>query len=223
LSKIVRGAPVGGFADALQAAGHVRAALLRAKSKTPTARDVRREEGRSEGYQIGYQEGLNAGFEDGKRQAYLDAKRELDQQNAAQVQQLADSIENMLRQLEDQRAEFFVDAEQALAGLAVEIARRAIARELDQSRESLVELAHQVLEETTDATKVKLRVNPLDASTMEARRGDVLGAFSNIESFEIVEDRTIPFGCRLETDLGMIDARVQDYLARIVQELREAR
>jgi flagellar assembly protein FliH len=223
LSKIVREGTVGAFADALQAAGHVRAALLRAKSKTPTARDQRREEGRSEGYQIGYQEGLDAGFQDGRTQAYLDAKRELDRAHAEQVQHMAKSIEAMLDQLSRQKAEFFVEAERALAGLAVEIARRAIGREIEQSRESLVDLAHQVLDEATDATRVKLRVNPLDASTMEARRNEVLGAFSNIENLEIVEDRSIAFGCRLETDLGLIDARVKDYLARIVAEAQEAK
>ena len=129
----------------------------------------------------------------------------------------------MLRQLEEQKQQFFLEAEQALAGLAIEIARRAIARELDHTRESLVELSHQVLTEATDATKVKLRVNPMDASTMESRRTDVMGAFSNIEHFEIIEDRSIEFGCRLETDLGLIDGRVQDYLSRIVQESREAK
>ncbi len=190
---------------------------------TPTARDQRRDAGRKEGHDIGKQEGFDAGFEDGKKQAYAAAKRELDQANALQIQRMAESVATLLRQLEEQKHQFFIDAEEALAGLAVEIARRAIAKELEQSRESLVELAHQVLEETTDATKVKLRVNPMDASTMEARRTDVLGAFSNIEHFEIVEDRSIEFGCRLETDLGMIDGRVQDYLARIVQVARESK
>lgn len=223
MSRIVRDTTVGAFTDALQAAGHVRAALLRAKAKTPTARDLRREQGRTEGYQIGYQEGLEAGFQDGRTQAYNDAKRELDQANAAQIERLAQSVEAILDQLSEQKAEFFVEAEQALAGLAIEIARRAIGREIEHTRESLVDLAHQVLDEATDATKVKLRVNPLDASTLEARRNEVLGAFSNIESFEIVEDRNIAFGCRLETDLGMIDARVKDYLARIVREAQEAK
>lgn len=222
MSKIVRDTVTGAFTDSLQAAGHVRAALLRAKAKSPTARDQRREAGRKEGHDIGRQEGFDAGYEAGKQQAFAQAKKELDQTNAAQIQRMAQSIETMLNQFEQQRQQFFVEAEEALAGLATEIARRAIARELEHSRESLVELAHQVLEETTDATRVKLRVNPLDASTLEARRSEVLGAFSNIEHFEIVEDRTIAFGCKLETDLGMIDGRVKDYLARIVQEAREA-
>ncbi len=223
MSKIVRDQVVSAFSDSLQAAGHVRAALLRARAKVPTARDQRRDAGRQEGHDIGKQEGFDAGFEDGKKKAFAAAKRELDQANALQIQRMAESVAAMLNQLEEQKKQFFIDAEHALAGLAIEIARRAIARELDQTRESLVEIAHEVLEETTDATKVKLRVNPRDASTMEARRTDVLGAFSNIEHFEIVEDRSIDFGCRLETDLGLIDGRVEDYLARIVQVAREAK
>lgn len=221
MSKIVRNKPAGSFTDTLQAAGNVRDALLRKRSKAPTARDQRRDAGRVEGHQIGRKEGFEAGYEAGRRQAYETAKHELDQTNAAQIKRLAQSIETALAQLEEQRTDFFLKAEDALVGLAAEIARRAIGRELEASRESLVQLAHEALGEVTDSTKVKLRVNPMDASTMEARRDDVVGALGHIEHLEVVEDRSIAFGCKLETDLGLIDARVNDYLARIVQEAQE--
>jgi flagellar biosynthesis/type III secretory pathway protein FliH len=58
---------------------------------------------------------------------------------------------------------------------------------------------------------------------MEARLSEIKAAFAHIEQIEIVEDKSISFGCRLESDLGLIDARVEDFLARIVQESREGK
>jgi flagellar assembly protein FliH len=223
LSKIVRDKTVGAFADSLKAAGSVRDVLLRTTSKTPTKRDQRRDVAREEGMQIGHQDGYLAGFEEGKRLAYADSKRELDHANAAQLERFASSVHTILDQLQSERQDFFKRAEEALSDLATEIARRAIARELELSRESVVAIAHQVLEECTQATRVRLRVSPMDGSIMEARRTELKAAFSHIDTLEIVEDRSIAFGCKLETDLGMIDARVEDYLARIVEEAKEGR
>ena len=70
---------------------------------------------------------------------------------------------------------------------------------------------------------MKLRVNPCDGSMMEARLSEIKSAFASLESIEVVEDKSIGFGCVLETDLGLIDARVEDYLARIVHESREGK
>ena len=222
MSKIVKETKTGNFTDSLKAAGTVRAALLRTSSKAPTGRDKRRDSGREEGLTIGKQDGYIVGLEEGKRKAYADAKQELDQANAAQIQRFAQSIETVLEDFKAQEQQFFKDAEEALAGLATEIAKRAIARELTQSRESVVALAHQVLEEASDASRARLRVSPLDGSTMEANRAGLKSAFSHLDDIEVVEDRSIGFGVKLETDLGMIEARVEDYLARIVEESREA-
>jgi flagellar assembly protein FliH len=223
LSKIVRDGAFGGFAETLKEAGFVRESLLRSKSAKPTARDKQREIGRDEGYRIGKHEGFDKGLELGRLEAYQDAKRELDAANTAQVQKLAASVDQVMRQFEQQRAEFLAHAEEALADLVAEVAKRAIARELEQDRESLISLAHQVLEEATDAKRVKLRVNPCDGSMMEARLSEIKSAFASLESIEVVEDKSIDFGCVLETDLGLIDARVEDYLARIVHESREGK
>lgn len=201
----------------------VRETLLRAKSAAPTARDLRREAGRSEGFTIGKQEGFDTGLELGRLQAYQDASNALNQANAEQVSRLASSIDEVLRQFEKQRFEFFKQAEEQLADLAAEIARRAIARELEASRESLINLAHDVLEEATDAKRVKLRVSPMDASMLEARLTELRSAFAHMEQVEIIEDKSIGFGCKLETDLGLIDARVEEYLARIAEASREGR
>ena len=224
MSKIIRDySSKSSFEDSLQGAAALREQLLKSKPGSMTKRDKRKEIGRAEGYEIGFEEGVLAGEKQGRDQAYAQSKVELDRAHSGQIQQFASGINDTLRQFEEQREEWFTRAEEQLARLAVEIARRAIARELECTRESVVEIAHLVLDEVTESKKARLSVNPLDGSVMEARLTSIKAAFANLENIEVVEDRSIGFGCRLETDSGMIDARVEDFLARIVLEGREGR
>ena len=222
LSKIIRDPDAGSaFTESLENATSLRKALLKSRPGILVGRDARREEGRAEGYEIGREEGLADGREIGRLEAFNKAKSDLDTKNLVQIEQFAQELGDSMRQFQEQRAAWFEQAEQRLAGLAVEIARRAIARELESSRESIVELASQALNEVTDSGKVRLRVSPLDGSVMESRLTELKAAFSNLQDIEVVEDRGVAFGCRLETDAGMMDARVEDYLARIAAEARE--
>lgn len=224
MSKIIRDESAGSpFEDTLGGAAALRDQLLRSTPKIKLGRDARREEGRAEGIKIGYAEGLVEGQKEGRQQSYAQSKAELDRAHGNQIQQFAEGINDAMRQFEEQREQWFVHAEEKLAGLAIEIARRAISKELETSRESVVEIAHQVLEELTESSRVRLRVNPIDGSVMEARLTEIRAAFSNLQNIEIVEDRNVGFGCCLETDAGMIDARVENYLARIVSDGMEGR
>lgn len=211
------------FEDSLQDAAELHKQLLKSKPGSMTRRDRRKQAGREEGYEIGFKEGVLNGEKQGREQAYAQSKVELDRAHSGQIRQFAEGINTTMRQFEEQRQEWFSHAEEKLADLAVEIARRAIARELECSRESVVEIAHQVLEEVTESKKARLSVNPLDVSVLEARLTNIKAVFANLENIEVVEDRSIGFGCRLETDSGMIDARVEDFLARIILESREGR
>ncbi|MCH8977774.1 MAG: hypothetical protein IH945_00830 [Armatimonadetes bacterium] len=224
MSRIIRDQDAGSaFTESLESATSLRQALLKRKPGTLVGRDARREEGRIEGYEIGREQGLSDGREIGRLDAFSRAKKELDTKNLVQIERFAQELDDSIRQFQEQRAEWFEQAEQKLADLAIEIARRAIARELESSRESVVELASQALDEVTDSGKVRLRVNPQDGSVMESRLTELKAAFSNLKDIEVVEDRGVAFGCRLETDAGMIDARVEDFLARIAAEAREDR
>lgn len=224
MSKILRDYTASStFVDTLEGAAELRKQLLKSKPEVMTKRDISREAGRAEGYEIGFEQGVQEGERQGRLQAHAQCKEELDRANSGQIQKFAEGIDTTMRQFDEQQREWFSNAEEKLADLAIEIARRAIARELECTRESVVDLAHQVLEEVTESKKARLSVNPMDGSVMEACKTDIQAAFANLENIEVVEDRSIGFGCRLETDSGMIDARVEDYLARIVLESREDR
>ena len=223
MSKIIRDENAGtAFADQLEGAGALREALLRAHPAALSNRDRRREQARIEGFEVGLAEGLTQGREEGSAEAFAKAKAELDQTNRAQIARMAQEIGALMEQFDQERADWFVHAEERLADLAVEIARRAVTTELQISREAITKIARDVLAEVTEGTRVRLRVNPLDAPALDARRSELESAFSQFDSIEVVADSGVRAGCKVEYDAGTIDARVEDFLARIVLQAREA-
>lgn len=220
MSKIVRMESSGPtFAETLPGAKAVRDALLRRPSASLNPADARREAARKEGFEIGRQEGYDAG----RAEAMVMSKNDFDQVNLEKSKKFSAGLQAALDTFDEEVKAWYANAEESLADLAIEIARRAIGKELEATRESVVAIAHEALSEVTEGTKVRLRINPLDASEVEARKKDLMTAFSNVRNIEVVEDRSIEFGCRLETDAGLIDARVEDFLARIVATVKKER
>lgn len=86
------------------------------------------------------------------------------------------------------------------------------------SRESIVEITKQALQEVRHGTEVRVRVSPIDSSVLESRKAEILEAVSNIRQLIIVPDLKIVSGCEVDTDGGVIDARVESYLARLEEE-----
>ncbi|MCH7904079.1 MAG: hypothetical protein IH944_05865 [Armatimonadetes bacterium] len=224
MSRVISdGSEATSFIDALGPADELAERALHSKPKVLRGRDAAREKGREQGYRIGFFEGVEKGKIEGDLVARRHGKADFDKANAEHSAKFAASVEQAMAQFEQQRAEWFEHAEQTLADLAIEIARRAIGRELETTREGVVDLVKQVLEEVTDGTRVRLRVNPMDASALEAQLTEIKAAFSHLRNVEVVSDRSVGFGCRIESDAGMIDARVESYLGRIASEAQEGR
>lgn len=224
MSRIISdGSEATSFLDALGSAEDLAQHALHSKPTVLRGRDAAKEKGREQGYRIGFFEGVEKGKIEGADVARKSGKADFDKANAENTAKFASGVEQVMKEFEQQRTEWFEHAEETLADLAIEIARRAIWRELETSRESVVDLVKQVLEEVTDGTRVRLRVNPMDASVLEARLTEIKAAFSHLRNVEVVEDRSVGFGCRIESDAGMIDARVESYLGRIAAEAQEGR
>jgi flagellar biosynthesis/type III secretory pathway protein FliH len=107
------------------------------------------------------------------------------------------------------------DAEKRVASVVMEVVRRAICEELALSRESIVKIVSQAMDEVVHGGDVVVRVNPLDAGILLGKREEILAACSNIRGLEVVTDLAIESGCRIETTGGVIDAEIATYLERI--------
>lgn len=145
-------------------------------------------EARQSGYQDGYRDGMAA----------LDAfKKSFAQQMSAQIGQLVGSFDAEFRELEEQMA-------QALASMATELARQVVRSELSQRPELIARVAHDAVEALQlSARHVRVRVNPEDLPLVLDGAGEEMRA----REAQVIPDADVARGgCRVESDIGSVDA-----------------
>ncbi len=211
----------GSFLDRLQTAHEV-------ADESPTAqwgkREIQRkfnqayEEGQLVGYSAGYARGEAKGLEVGLATGASQAARGYDEAHREQFEATASALENLVSTAKTEIDQWFEEAEKRLAILAVEIARRALVQELAMHEDAILDIARNVIAEATDSTHIRLRVNPSRVGHLEGRRHELIEALSHIRDIEIVSDSSIHAGCILESDSGVIDARIEHYLHRLALE-----
>lgn len=205
-----------GFTSTL---GSVGDAVIAAQRKTGSSKlqagmQAMYEKSKAEGYQAGLIEGREIGRIEGTAQAEVDFQ----EAHRAEIQKFHLALEAFVDRAQASVADWYAAAEESLTSLAIEISRRALCQELDQSRESVLAITKKALEEVRHGTDVRIRVNPMDASILESHREEILSSVSDVRGLEVVPDLHVASGCQIETDGGVIDARIQSYLARIAQE-----
>ena len=160
---------------------------------------------------------------EGHTEGRAESQAEFEQEHAGVLENLQASLEALLADFHQARSDWFRRAEERHADLAYEVARRALASELVLGRESVLAIAREVLSEVRSGTSVTVRVNPVDVSVLEAHRADLMATLAGIKEIEVVADRTVGAGCVIQSNEGLVDARVESFLERIVcGHLREA-
>ena len=135
--------------------------------------------------------------------------------SAAEIrQQLAETIERIsgLSSVITNRLEA------DLVTLALQIAKKIVAREVTIDREIALTLVKISLGKLHNRSVAEVHLNPEDFSFVQAHREklDFRG------SLELVEDRSIPVGgCLIHTETGDIDARIESQFEEIAHGLLE--
>lgn len=159
----------------------------------PTVRDLEalEQQAREEGYAAGRAEGLAA------------ARQQL-QQNMARFDALCEAAARPLQALDDR-------TEQELARLAIVMARRVVARELQLSPDLIAKAVRQAAGVLPAATReLRVHVHPDDLALLQG-----LGAAES--HWQLLADPALARGdCLLESGYSRLDARVETRLAAIV-------
>ena len=149
------------------------------------------QDARQQGYQDGYRDGLAA----------LESfKSSFARQMAAQIGRLVESFGAELAALEPPMA-------QAIGEAALALARGVVRAELQARPRLVAEAAQQALAAVLlSARHIRVRVHPDDLPLVEAGAGEALAA----RDARLVADAEIERGgCRIESDLGRIDATLE--------------
>jgi flagellar assembly protein FliH len=148
------------------------------------------------------------GFAQGER-AGLEAAG---QRGEAMLTRLMETLE----ELAALRAQMIHQTERQMVQLALAIARRVIQREVSLDQDLLVAMARVALDRLGESARITVRLNPEDFDvTGAARAAQLEGSHVTI----VADARISRGGCRVESDLGVLDAGVDAQLHEIARAL----
>jgi len=156
---------------------------------------------RQSGYQDGYRDGLVAleGF-----------KQSFASQTTTQVGALVRSVGDQLDALQQEMA-------RALAATATALARQVLRSELETRPECVNQVAEQALDALLlSARHIVMRVHPDDHALIVAGSAEAIAA----RGARLVADAQVGRGgCRVESDIGLVDATIDERWRRAVASL----
>jgi len=175
-----------------------------ARPATEAQRSAEHQAVRQAGYQDGYRDGLVA----------LESfKQSFAQQMASQLTPLVSAFDQAFIELEAQIAD-------SVARTAIALARQVVRSELVVRPELVAQVAAEAVNAVLlSARHIRAFVHPDDQALVQAGAGDALGA----RGASLLPDATLARGgCRIESDLGSIDARIETRWAQAAATLGQA-
>jgi flagellar assembly protein FliH len=153
--------------------------------------------------------------ERGRAEALAQAQAQAQFELNRAVEDLRVRLAGTLEELAVLRSKLTARAEQDLVRLALEIAKKVVQREVKVDHEVALTLARVALGRLHSRAGAVVRLHPDDYAYVAAHRERLSGE----SSVEIVEDRSVgPGGCVVQSEMGEIDARIEQQFAEIEQD-----
>jgi type III secretion protein L len=103
--------------------------------------------------------------------------------------------------------------EDTMLRLSVQIAGKIIGEELKLNPEAIVSIVMEVLKGTRAGKRLTIQVNEADVQLVRSRVNRVKESLSASTEIEIIASASVPVGgCVIESELGIIDARLETQL-----------
>lgn len=199
---------------------------IRAKNSKLSAIDQVKEAARQTGYNDGYSAGSEEGFALGKAEGFeagrAEALAQFNAAHSAQLQSLASDLQQVQANLQSTIQEWFQASEAEMERIAVKVAEKLVGAQLTLDRSFIKESVVSALAQVTEASRVRIRINPLDSATLAGCREELLASCAGLTGVEIAADSSITAGCMIETDRGVIDATLDTRLQLFTNEFPEA-
>ncbi|MDE3155565.1 MAG: hypothetical protein KGN76_10715, partial [Acidobacteriota bacterium] len=153
-----------------------------------------------EAFTKGYAAGEQAGLEAGTTRA------------DAMLRRLTQTLE----ELDGLRQQIVAQTERQMVQIAVAVARRILRREVSIDQDLLVAIARVALERLGETASATIRLNPDDYAAVTARHG---GQWAGARVTVTADAGVSRGGCRVESDLGFVDAGIDAQFDELVHAL----
>ncbi len=161
------------------------------------------EEVEDEVFQKGYQAGEKSGLKM--------AEEKID----AMVEKVAKTLEE-LAQLRHQMA---LEGEKDLVKLAIEIARKLVHREIHIDEKIILSLVRVALEQLTGSGRIIVFAHPSDYKVLRKNLDEVSSANTETTLVFKIDEKLDRGDCLIESELGIVDARISEQFQEIEKGL----
>jgi flagellar assembly protein FliH len=171
-----------------------------------------------EAFDRGFEQGSAKGYELGEREGSQRAAEEVAARFKKEFEDRMAALDALIGEVSATREQLLRGSEREVVALALTMASRVLAREVEESSVT-PELVTEAVRQSMDRKHVVVRLNPADREALTADGRPLEAALSNAGAVEFVDDATVGrCGCIVESNMGIVDAQ----LDKQIEQLRQA-
>jgi flagellar assembly protein FliH len=164
------------------------------------------------------QESYCRGFADGERNGFAQGEHAAAEDAKSRLEPLLESLRHLLADLESLQRRFCHDLEKELVDLAIGVARKIVGREVQTNAEAVAGIVQDAFNRVEHAERITIRMNPGDMERLAELNPRFFDSLAAAGRARFEADASISSGgCRVESDGGDIDARIEQRF-KVVEE-----
>ncbi|NLW44620.1 MAG: hypothetical protein GXY92_05500 [Syntrophomonadaceae bacterium] len=154
------------------------------------------------------------GYKSGWNRAMEEAQQRLEQARQ--------QSEELIEQARKERLSILGSCERIIVRMALDIAEKIVEQELITNPDIITELVHNIIDSMNTAETYKVLVNPEDYVNLAAEIAKKKLSSTGNDNIQLAADNSISRGgCVVETDLGVVDARLETRIASLREALMD--
>lgn len=162
-----------------------------------------------------YQKAYELGFEEGRTSAYLEKKEELGLQ--------FEDFSKLIFSLNQIKEELMHQNESFIMKLIYDIASRIAFDHIEENQESVLNVIKKAIETAQAEENINVKVNPTQLEYVEKMKQQNSNETEFLKRIKFEGSEQVTIGsCIVETNYGIIDARVEERVEKLWNELKQA-
>jgi flagellar assembly protein FliH len=158
---------------------------------------------------------IEEAFARGRREGVALAEARLE----TTVQALTQALEEVSRL----REALALSGTQDMLRLVMAVAEQVVRRRIEVDQQVILEVIKNALQASVRSDSYRILISPADLELVTTQKPLFLASISGLKNLSIETDSTItPGGCRVDSELGDVDATIESQLDAIRQALAEA-
>jgi flagellar assembly protein FliH len=156
------------------------------------------------------------GFADGEKKGISDGEKSGRESSLKKIEPVLGSLQEGVLQLKNLHQETYLRIEKEVVHLALAIAQKVICREIKMDSKVVVAVVREALAKVAEPGRIRIKMNPAELEFINETKTHLSGLIQHLDHVVFEADAGISSGgCIIETDLGEIDARIEQQLQAV--------